>query len=162
MNCLWSDKSYPCTEERIAYPVHMLDGAFIFRPFVIKTESESVIVPDFQFQSDVFPEFHLQETSAAVHGAEDAAEVAFGNNDFFERESGIIKFLQAYLADIGQQVGTAAGVDEFLIELFIGYLFLAVPVFFVGESAIYRVAFLHQHFFTLAGLRFSASIISPK
>ena len=105
-----------------------------------------MIVPDFQFQSDIFQEFHFQEASTAVHGAEDAAAVAFGNNDFPKRESGIIKFLQAYLADIGQQVGTAAGVDEFMVELFIGYLFLAVPVFFVGEPAIYRVAFLHQHF----------------
>ena len=105
-----------------------------------------MIVPDFQFQSDIFQEFHFQETSTAVHGAEDAAAVAFGNNDFPKRESGIIKFLQAYLADIGQQVGTAAGIDEFMVELFIGYLFLAVPVFFVGEPAIYRVAFLHQHF----------------
>ena len=33
-----------------------------------------------------------------------------------------------------------------MVELFIGYLFLAVPVFFVGEPAKYRVAFLHQHF----------------
>ena len=105
-----------------------------------------MIVPDFQFQLDILFEFHLQEASASVHGAEDAAAVAFGNNDFPKRESGIIKFLQAYLADIGQQVGTATGVDEFLIELFIGYLFLAVPVFFVGKPAIYRVAFLHQHF----------------
>lgn len=92
-----------------------------------------MIVPDFQFQSDIFQEFHFQETSTAVHGAEDAAAVAFGNNDFSKRESGIIKFLQAYLADIGQQVGTAAGVDEFMVELFIGYLFLAVPVFLSGN-----------------------------
>lgn len=92
-----------------------------------------MIVPDFQFQPDILFEFHLQEASAAVHGAEDAAAVAFGDNDFHKRESGIIKFLQVYLADIGQQVGTAAGVDEFLIELLIGYLFLAVPVFLSGK-----------------------------
>lgn len=81
-----------------------------------------MIVPDSQFQPDILFKLHLQETSATVHGAEYTAAVTFGDNDFPERESGFIEFRQAYLTDIGQQVSTAAGVDEFLVELFVGYL----------------------------------------
>ena len=36
--------------------------------------------------------------------------------------------------------------------MLIGYLFLAVPVFFVGETAVHRVAFLHQHLLHLGGI----------
>ena len=43
--------------------------------------------------------------------------------------------LSAYPADVSQQVRPAAGIDKFLVELFVGNLLLAVPVLTVRENA---------------------------
>ena len=54
----------------------------------------------------------------------------------FNAKVGFIQLFQAYPADVSQQVRPAAGIDKFLVELFVGNLLLAVPVLTVRETPV--------------------------
>ena len=129
----------------------MLDGAVILGAFIVKSQAEAIAVLAclIQSDSDIAFEFHLYQTATAIHRAEQPAGVTFGDNDLFYFEVGIVEVSEVYKPDIGKQVGSAARVLQFLAEILVGYLLLAVTILPIGESTIYRVAFLYQCFLYL-------------
>ncbi len=97
----------------------MLYGAVILGAFVIQAKPEAVTTFDLQFELHILFQFHFKQASAAIHGTEQSATVPFGDNDLFQREACIVQVLQAYLADVGQQVRAATGIDEFRVKLLV-------------------------------------------
>ena len=124
----------------------MLDGAVILGAFIVKSQAEAVAVLAclIQSDSDIVFEFHLYQTATAIHRAEQAAGVTFGDNDFLDFEVSIVEVTEVYKTDIGKQVGSTAGVLQLLAEVLVGYLLLAVTILLVWEPAIYGIAFLRQ------------------
>ena len=115
----------------------MLDGAIILGAFIVKSQTEAVAVLACLIQSDshIALEFHLYQTATAIHRAEQSAGIAFGNYNLLDFEVGIIKVSEVYKPDIGKQVGSTAGVLQFLAEVLVGYLLLAVTILLVREPA---------------------------
>ena len=97
----------------------MLYGIVVLGSFIVQTETEAVTAFDFQLELHILFQFHFKQASAAIHGTEQSATVPFGDNDLFQREVCIVQVLQAYLADVGQQVRTATGIDEFRVKLLV-------------------------------------------
>ena len=145
------NNAYLLTKEGIAYAIYMLDGAVILGAFIVKSQAEAVAILAclIQSDSDIALEFHFYQTATAIHRAEQPAGVAFGDNDLFYFEVGIVEVSEVYKPYVGKQVGSAAGVFQFLAEVLIGYLFIAVTILSVGKPAIYRIAFLRQCFLYL-------------
>ena len=132
----------------------MLDGVIILGAFIVKSQTETVAVLACLIQSDSYIafEFHLYQAATAIHRTEQSACVAFGNYNLLDFEVGIVEVSEVYKPDIGKQIGSSAGVLQFLAEVLVGYLLLTVTVLSVGEPAIYRVAFLCQCFLYLCGV----------
>ena len=68
----------------------MPDGVFVPGPFVVKPETETTASFSLQAQSDILLQFHSEQAAAAIGGTENAAIVAFGDNDLLERKSGVV------------------------------------------------------------------------
>ena len=138
--------AYLLTKEGIADAIDMLDGAVIFGAFIVKPQAEAIAILAslIQSDSDIVFEFHLYQTATAIHRAEQAAGVTFWDNDLFYFEVGIVEVAEVYKTYVGKQVGSTAGVLQFLAEILVGYLLLAVTILLVRESAIYGIAFLRQ------------------
>ena len=60
----------------------MSDGIIILVPFLVQTETETMVAVDFQFQPDILFQLHFKQASTAVSGTEKPAVVAFGNDNF--------------------------------------------------------------------------------
>lgn len=114
-------------EKRIVHAIYMLYGTVILGAFVIQTKPEAIAAFDLQFEFHILFQLHFKKASAAIRGTEKPATVPFGDNDLFQREACIVQVLQANLADIGQQVRAATGIDKFRVKLFVRDLFLSFP-----------------------------------
>ena len=80
----------------------MLDGAVILGAFIVKSQAEAVAVLAslIQSYSDIALEFHLNQTATAIHRTEQPAGIAFGDNDLFDFEVGIVEVSEVYKPDL--------------------------------------------------------------
>ena len=108
----------------------MLDGAVILGAFIVKSQAESVAVLAclIQSYSYIALEFHLYQTATAIHRTEQPTSIAFGDNNLFDFEVGIVEVSEVYKTYVGKQVGSTAGVLQLLAEILVLFMYILMIV----------------------------------